>query len=259
MSFLKKLKKRFKPKRKTAPFGGKVNLFVVGEQKCGTTSLHTLLVKSPLICEGTRKEMHFFDRELGDVNDYEAAFQYEAGGPRPFYAIDSSPNYAWVEGGIESIHAYNPDAKIIYLTRNPIDRFFSTYRFYRQNVDPNRKVFQETSRGRKMAQFIKANPNMPLEKFIEAEKSTDPIFFALERGKYDVMKRTIEAHFPANQIYYSSLEMLSNPDSSASELKRLADFLELGLGEASLPHSNVTRKDHATDQEIMAFLQDYYS
>ena len=100
---------------------------------------------------------------------------------------------------------------------------------------------------------------MPLEKFIEVEKSEDPVFFALERGKYEVMKRTIESFFSTEQIYYSSLEMLSSPDNSASELERLGNFLGIDLGDFSLPHSNVTKKDHAADGEIMDFLAKYYA
>lgn len=48
-------------KRKHTVQGGP-HLFVIGAQKCATTSLHHLILSHPSICPSVKKEIHYFDR-----------------------------------------------------------------------------------------------------------------------------------------------------------------------------------------------------
>ena len=109
----------------------KVNLFVIGAQKCGTTSLIHLLKDLPEVATMPIKEGQFFtswqDRfpDLTPEQFYGERFKSEAN-----VMIDGSTTYSFYgqgEKAVKRILAYNPEAKFIYIVRNPIDRTISHY------------------------------------------------------------------------------------------------------------------------------------
>src|SRR4051794_39122806 len=82
----------------------------------------------------TRKELDFFagpgwNWERG-CDWYEAQFR---GAEAAKVRGESSPSYSmhpWVPGVPERVHAAIPDAKLIYLVRDPIERMVSQYAHY---------------------------------------------------------------------------------------------------------------------------------
>jgi hypothetical protein len=122
------------------------DLFVVGDAKCGTTSLHRLFELAPAIGTArTRKELHYFSApELvehvegpGDevipeaiIRD-EAAYLEEYEGiaaPSALAAIaDVSPSYLRTPPAAARIAAFAPEARIIILLREPAAKVFSQY------------------------------------------------------------------------------------------------------------------------------------
>jgi hypothetical protein len=107
----------------------KLDFFVVGVQKGGTTSLDRLLRLHPAIeLPARRKELHYFDaddRFEGDVpRDGYAGLQDEFYFDRP-RAGEITPSYVYWPGALERIRAYNPDARIVVLFRNPVLRAYS--------------------------------------------------------------------------------------------------------------------------------------
>jgi hypothetical protein len=108
--------------------GGALPTFlIIGAAKCGTTSLHRYLAQHPEICMSARKELKVFSRD--DYQDYLGwyAAQFSAA-----FAVrgESSPAYSahpWIEGVPERIHSTIPTAKLIYLVRDPVERFISHY------------------------------------------------------------------------------------------------------------------------------------
>lgn len=102
------------------------NLIVIGAMKAGTSSLHYYLSLHPEIFMSEVKELNFFERnwEKG-LAWYESQFPTER-------AIrgESSPNYAKFPtfGGVpQRMHSILPDAKLIYVVRDPIERIVSHY------------------------------------------------------------------------------------------------------------------------------------
>lgn len=125
----------------TNPFDGLPRLaFIIGAQKAGTTFLAGLLDQHPEICLSTPKEPQFFtarfDRGLefyasrfvdpsGSVL-LDASTTYTMLRPQEFRHLEASPgNPAPVP---ERIYALNPDARLIYVLRDPADRAASAYR-----------------------------------------------------------------------------------------------------------------------------------
>ncbi|MFN3232970.1 MAG: sulfotransferase family protein [Alphaproteobacteria bacterium] len=120
---------------KTYPF--KVNLFVIGSRKGGTSALKTLLAHHPLISMSDIKEPgHFLPptaptnhikKQWQDADAYHALFDYHES--INIYG-EASTTYSMrhlIPGVPERIRAYNPDAKFIYMVREPVARMVSHY------------------------------------------------------------------------------------------------------------------------------------
>ena len=106
------------------------SFFLIGAMKAGTTSLFNNLVFHPQIAEPVSKEIRFFD------------FHYERG--RRWYIAhfplkrsalqrgetvsgEASPSYLFDPHAPKRVKRFSPDAKIIVMLRNPVDRAYSHY------------------------------------------------------------------------------------------------------------------------------------
>ena len=133
----------------------KVNLFIVGAMKAGTTSFVELLSQHEEIYVSPVKEPHYFVNSL-PKNLYEPSRFFSLDSylkntfPEPLhitkvkteaqykkifsvakvesYLADASTAYLHAEEAAELIYNYNPNAKIIILLRDPIKRAFSHYK-----------------------------------------------------------------------------------------------------------------------------------
>lgn len=112
----------------------KVNAFIVGAPKCGTTSLATYLGchNDVFICDP--KEPHYFSTDIPMNSDYtsmsfESQRDYENlfRNAKEKIIIDASTSYLWSQEAIGNIKRYNPDAKIIVMLRNPVDMVISLH------------------------------------------------------------------------------------------------------------------------------------
>jgi hypothetical protein len=99
------------------------NLIVIGAQKCGTSVLHYYLSLHPEVSMSKPKELNFFIEERNwprGVDWYKA--QFDAGAR---VRGEASPNYTAYpqhDGVPERIHSVVPDAKLIYMIRDPLER-----------------------------------------------------------------------------------------------------------------------------------------
>jgi hypothetical protein len=104
------------------------NLVVIGARKAGTTSLYHYLRAHPDIGMPREKELDFFVAERNWRRGrewYERLFPDDTsvrGEASPFYT--SLPRYRGVP---ERMAALLPDARIIYLVRDPVERLLSHY------------------------------------------------------------------------------------------------------------------------------------
>jgi Sulfotransferase family len=139
----------------------KPNFFLVGAAKAGTTSLYNYLSQHPQIFMSPIKEPHFLADEVrlenftaevqdqlerwevalreylrgpmserfpsgpvADWQDYLKLFQYA--GTRPAIG-EASPCYLWSQTAPQNIAARFPDAKLIMVLRNPVERAFAQH------------------------------------------------------------------------------------------------------------------------------------
>jgi Sulfotransferase family len=106
------------------------NLFIIGAMKCGTTSLHNYLAGLRGVFMSEPKEPGFFVRELtwSKGRDWYLGLFAAAGDAE--IVGESSTHYTKLptyEGVAERIRTFNPEARFIYLMRDPLDRTISHY------------------------------------------------------------------------------------------------------------------------------------
>ncbi len=116
----------------------KPNLFLVGAPKAGSTFLWTILKdhKDVFFSTNPEKEINYFsydelnthsyykDYKIKDEKDYYRVFK---NGQAFKYIADGSVSYFSYPSIPEKIYKFNPEAKIIFIVRDPILRAFSHY------------------------------------------------------------------------------------------------------------------------------------
>lgn len=103
------------------------NLIVIGTMKGGTSSLYRYLRNHPSISMSTTKETDYF---LGNDPSHDMAWYLEQFEPGHRVRGEVSPNYTKREvfpGIPERIHAVVPDARLVYVVRDPIERTVSHF------------------------------------------------------------------------------------------------------------------------------------
>ena len=205
---------------------------IVGCQKGGTSSLHRYLVQHERLFPADIKEVHFFDGGLDQAWDkyaegeplYRSYFPKrrevaEVDGP----AFEASPCYMFNPLAPARMAQLVPDAKLVALLRDPVERAISHY-------------FHEVRRGRESLDILDA---------LEAESARlagpvadgdykDPRWINqsyVTRGRYAEQLARLFEHFDRDRVLVvESGEFFSDP---ARTVQRVLSFV--GIGEAALP------------------------
>lgn len=117
--------------KSSSPPPRKPDLFLVGAAKSGTTSMETYLALHPDIFMSSRSEVHYFGRDLEirfrveTLDEYLALFA-DAG--QSVAAGEKSIGYLFSHTAAGEIAAFNPEARIVIMLRNPADMLFSLHR-----------------------------------------------------------------------------------------------------------------------------------
>ena len=114
----------------------KVDFFIVGAPKAGTTSLYHYLNEHPQVEMSSQKEPDYFSdkaiheqgiyytkNRVNTLDKYESLFVQKES---VIYG-EGSVSYLFYDNVAEDIKKYNPNAKIIIMLRNPAERAFSHY------------------------------------------------------------------------------------------------------------------------------------
>lgn len=111
------------------------DIFLLGAGKCGSTSLHDLIVKHAEICPSKVKEFHFFsesDFSTKRVNWYEEQFLNRTNCAVGARSIDGTPRYIRSEQAPKRMKEFYgtelAKKKFVVVLREPVSREFSWYR-----------------------------------------------------------------------------------------------------------------------------------
>ena len=202
---------------------------IAGGQRCGTTSLQKYLIQHPdVVPPGVLKGIHYFDTNYDKgLAWYQSHFPLErvrrrriAEG-RVALTGEASPYYMFHPDIPRRIAAAVPNAKVIVLVRDPVDRAYSHY-------------LHEVRRGFEDESFERA---LDLEETRlageEARLRQDPAYISFEhqhhsyvaRGRYIDQLENMTKHIPREQILVISSEEMFR--DAAATYQGVLDFLGL--------------------------------
>ncbi|MEG4500840.1 tetratricopeptide repeat protein [Microcoleus sp. F10-C6] len=189
------------------------NFIIIGSQRCGTTSLYTYLAQHPQILTPIKKEMDFFSWHFDRGIDWYLAHFPPMPRGEQFVTGEASPSYFDSREAPERLYSLFPEAKLIVLLRNPVDRAIS--QFYRL-TDLN---WEARSLDRVISDEIERLNQNP--EYIIGEEPGN----YLARGRYIEFIKNWLAFFPPEQLL-----ILKSEDfyaGAATTLKQVLEFLDL--------------------------------
>ena len=106
---------------------------IAGTEKAGTTFVYTALAQHPDVVASTRKETNFF---RGAETSADAYAQHFPPARKDQVVMEASPGYLGeAETVVPRMRAMIPDVKLLFILREPVARFLSSYHFHRARLD----------------------------------------------------------------------------------------------------------------------------
>jgi len=230
------------------------NFLVVGETKCGTTSLYEDLAKHPQVLPPNtqngladykggivtlqQKEIRFFDRYWGKGTDwYFSQF--------PHTTLDqitgeASPTYLYRDLAMERIRHILPGVKLIIMLRNPTDRLYSHF-YHLAKITPEWK-----------------NKYPTFEAFINSAYESD--YYLIDKGIYiNSLKRCCKI-FDQSQIHIvKSEDMFLRPKETYNNILNFLEIHDFSLSSFSHFRKNNYPNpiDKTTKQDLDRFYRPY--
>lgn len=227
------------------------HFFIVGAQRSGTTFLYRLLSEHPEIemASPVRPEPKFFITdplyERG-IADYRT--RYFSGEAGAWLWGEKSTSYCEREEAASRIAYTLPEAKVIFLLRNPIERAVSHYWFSVENGFERLPIADA---------FLGEEERR--HNFDQSRVSVSPYAY-LSRGRYVDHISMYENYFPAEQIKLLLFEELI---SSVKLLKQIYTFLHVSSDFApnSFREETLVSAERASELEpdLYEYLVQYFS
>jgi len=220
----------------------KIDFFVVGAQKCGTTTLHTWLEKSPEITLPRLKETHFFQ----DEEKYSRGAEWYFSQFRDFRTTtkivgEVDPQYLYFSECDARIAQFARAPKFIVALRDPVSRARSHYRMsYRKGYESltfAEALNAESSRLSKRDEFSLTH------------------YSYLDRGMYAKQIERMKRAFPDSGFLILSFDdLFSSPQTANEGLQKICDFLEV---DRSLIAIDVRKKENQASEPRSIALRNF--
>lgn len=214
------------------------DFIIPGAGKSGTSSLTAYLAQHPRVCMSKPEEPMFFSHDrpnalrLGMVgfkdgfDKYSACFSHCSGD-----AIkgEGSTSYMFFPGVLERLEEYVPDAKFVFIFRNPVNRVYSHYNFNRQYG----------SEDRPLCDAFEASIDLDIETW-ENRTEWGGYYYYYQNGLSGKWLDKYISQFGGERIYVISFESLMNtPLETTNGVFRFLDVD--AIDEIHEQHANKTR------------------
>ena len=214
--------------------GALPNLIVIGAQKCGTSVLHYYLSLHPEVSMSRPKELNFFIEERNwprGLAWYRSQFDANAR-----VRGEASPNYTAFpqhEGVPQRMAQVVPDAKLIYMVRDPIERIAAHW-VHNYAKRREKGTLAETLVHPNTSYVTRSKYAMQLERFLEHYPKEQVLVFQqseLRFERMETLRRIFEFIGVDPDFNHPRFEMERHQTSGKTRATRLAVRLEkLGRG-----------------------------
>lgn len=215
------------------------HFLVLGTQKGGTTSLHRLLGQHPQVFLPPAKELHYFTLHDQEPLDWYAE-HFRGAGPG-LQRGDVTPYYLFHPRAPQRIRAVLPEARLIVLLRDPVERALSHYyhaqRHGFETLELPAALAAEAARLEGADQRLRD----PGSRDFSHQKHS-----YLSRSLYALQLNRYEAAFPGEQLLVLRSEDLFR--NTEAVWQRIQSFLQLDLLPLPIPleQANAGRGEAAT-------------
>ncbi len=195
---------RLAVRQRTGRFRMLPDFLIIGAQRCGTSSLYKYLGWHPSIAPSLRKETGYFSDRFGEGQGwYRAHFPIRLQGRwgrmlrrRQVLAFEATPDYLLYPQSAARVAELLPNAKIIAMLRNPVDRAFSHYehmvRLGLETLSFEQALDKEEDRLAGEFQLLDRDPSYPARDLRR--------FSYVKRGEYAEQLGAWMRHFPQEQM-----------------------------------------------------------
>ena len=246
----------------TAGFRLLPSYVIVGAQKGGTSALYEYLVRHPLVGRSTNEEVQYFSLNYGRGTAwYRGHFPTVARAAlvrrrygRDLVTGESSPYYLFHPHALERIRDLLPEARLVVVLRNPVDRAYSQYNHSRQMGTEPLETFEEglaAEPGRLDGELAKMNADPLYNSFSHYNHSY------LARGLYVEQLERLYRLFDERQILLEAADDLSN-DTEAVYM-RVLQFLGLPVQRLSRYPRHNSRRYPPMRPETRRRLVEYFT
>lgn len=202
------------------------DFYIIGSMKSGTTALYMHLEDHPDIYPATRKEVHYFNtqRDLGERffrSHFPPASKLEARNNSWGRQIvgEATPDYIFHPAAPAMCREITPDAKLILLMRNPIDRAYSHWkqghRFGFETATFEDAIALEEERMAGAEERLLSDPHY--------YSYAHQLYSYLSRGYYARQISTWLKHFPKDQFLFLKAEDMF--EDGTGVFRQVTDFL----------------------------------
>ncbi len=214
--------------------GALPNLIVIGAQKCGTSVLHYYLSLHPEVSMSKPKELNFFIEERNwprGTDWYKTQFDADAR-----VRGEASPNYTAFpqhEGVPERMASVVPDAKLIYMVRDPLERIAAHW-VHNYAKRREKGTLAETLVHPNTSYVTRSKYAMQLERFLEHYPKEQVLVFQqseLRHQRMETLRRIFEFIGVDPDFNHPRFEQERHQTSGKTRATRLAVRLEkMGRG-----------------------------
>jgi hypothetical protein len=162
------------------------DFLIVGAMKSATSSLAAWLAAHPDVFMAPEKEVHFFDRHYDRGLDWYRSRFATANGES--WIGEATQTYMFLPEVMPLVAAALPEAKLVAILRNPVDRTYSHYWMNRSQQTEDR------------------DPATALSE--ELDGGGPPRFPYLDRGRYLTQLERVLAHYPREALHVLLFEDL---------------------------------------------------
>lgn len=234
------------------------NCYILGAQKAGTSSLYYYLTQHPRINDTFAKEVHYFsggifegkDNFCNGINWYKAHFAKMTPNKATSINIDATPMYLFNPDVPVRIKSLTPDAKMIVLLRDPVERAISHY-------------FHTVRHGFEDLGITEAfeSENERLSNIIQTGDFNHPdyrVFSYLTRGRYFEQLKRYESVFSKSQLLILSSEAFYK--DPATIVSQVFEFLELEPCTTTIDYTakNLGLNKRRVPNEVYTLLSNYF-
>ncbi len=228
------------------------DLLVIGAQKAATSTIFEALRAHPDVqvardppSGNTTKEVHFFDNAWARGESWYGSHYAESAGR----GIDATPNYLSSLKAHARMGALLPEAKLVVSLRSPIERAYSQYNHYKQDL-PRSRAWDWLRPDDDFRNNIAAE--------LELGSPLEPKYRGfVARGYYIDQIESLLQYYPREQLHIMVMEQWTKqPEAAVDEL---LDFL--GLRRRALPVGTAHRRAYTVEtieRETHTLLQRTY-